>query len=395
MYFRKKKQAEPAEAPSAVPVQTAAVRQGESPLSLLESGNMQERRLCRALRDSIPVIDAAIHKLVRLLGEFDVICQDESAQEGLEQFLETVPVNGCQTGIFNFLSCYFDQLLTCGTAVGELVLTPSGEQIAALYNADPEDLEFRRGQSPMEWVICRKTESGDAVPAPFPALLMTAALDPPHGKAQGVSLLHGLPFVSNILLQIYHTIGVNWERIGNVRFAVTYKPTGDSIDRANAREHAKQMADAWGRAMQPSNQVSDFVAVGDVNIKVIGADNQILDSNIPVRQMLEQIVAKLGIPPFLLGFSWSSTERMSSQQADILTSEMDSYRRLLTPAIRKICRMWLLLNGYRDGVEICWQEITLQDAVDLAEARLKNAQARQIEASLGEEALHSCRNRHH
>ena len=147
--------------------------------------------------------------------------------------------------------------------------------------------------------------------------------------------------------------------------------------------------------MQPSNQVSDFVAVGDVNIKVIGADNQILDSNIPVRQMLEQIVAKLGIPPFLLGFSWSSTERMSSQQADILTSEMDSYRRLLTPAIRKICRMWLLLNGYRDGVEICWQEITLQDAVDLAEARLKNAQARQIEASLGEEALHSCRNRHH
>ena len=109
--------------------------------------------------------------------------------------------------------------------------------------------------------------------------------------------------------------------------------------------------------MQPSNQVSDFVAVGDVNVKVIGADNQILDSNIPVRQMLEQIVAKLGIPPFLLGFSWSSTERMSSQQADILTSEMDSYRRLLTPAIRKICRMWLLLNGYRDGVEICWQEI--------------------------------------
>ena len=179
MYFRKKKQAGTAEAPSAVPVQTAAVRQGESPLSLLESGNMQERRLCRALRDSIPVIDAAIHKLVRLLGEFDVICQDESAQEGLEQFLETVPVNGCQTGIFNFLSCYFDQLLTCGTAVGELVLTPSGEQIAALYNADPEDLEFRRGQSPMEWVICRKTESGDAVPVPFPVLLMTAALDPP------------------------------------------------------------------------------------------------------------------------------------------------------------------------------------------------------------------------
>ena len=47
-----------------------------------------------------------------------------------------------------------------------------------------------------------------------------------------------------------------------------------------------------------SGSVKDFVAVGDVDIKVIGADNQIPDSEIPVREMLEQIVAKLGIPPF-------------------------------------------------------------------------------------------------
>ena len=94
------------------------------------------------------------------------------------------------------------------------------------------------------------------------------------------------------------------------------------------------MAQEWQRAMR-SSQVSDFVAVGDVSIQAIGADNQILDSEVPVRQMLEQIVAKLGVPPFLLGLSWSSTERMSSQQADMLTSELDAYRRVLTPVIRK------------------------------------------------------------
>ena len=58
-------------------------------------------------------------------------------------------------------------------------------------------------------------------------------------------------------------------------------------------------------------EVRDFVAVGDVDIKVIGADNQIIDTEIPVRQLLEQIVAKLSVPPFLLGLTWSSTERMS------------------------------------------------------------------------------------
>lgn len=208
-------------------------------------------------------------------------------------------------------------------------------------------------------------------------------MNPEPGQAQGVSVLRGLPFVSGILVKIYHTIGVNWERVGNVRFAVTYKPTSDASDRAYAKDRAQQIASEWSRAMQEGEGVSDFVAVGDVNIKVIGADNQILNSEVPVRQMLEEIVAKLGIPPFLLGLSWSSTERMSSQQADILTSELEAYRRLLNPVISKICSMWLRLNGYDSRHNIVWNNITLQDEVDLAKARLTNAQAAQIEQTLG------------
>ena len=70
------------------------------------------------------------------------------------------------------------------------------------------------------------------------------------------------------------------------------------------------------------------MAVGDVDVKVIGADGPILDSQVPVRQILEQLVARTGIPPFMLGLSWSSTERMSTQQADLLTSEITAIRRL-------------------------------------------------------------------
>ncbi len=370
-----------------IQVQTAGSRRWQEPLgslSFFEESSVNQRRLYRALRENIPVIDAAIHKLLRLLGDFTVECDDLQAQEELAYFLQNVKVNGCQNGIDAFLSCYFAQLLTYGTAVGEMVLTAVGGEIGALYNADLDGLEFRCGKSPLGWNLYCRTEQG-LKPVLYPELIVTSALNPPHGSAQGVSILNGLPFVSEILMKIYHTIGVNWERVGNVRFAVTYKPTGDAVDRANAKEHARQMAEAWTSAMEKRGQVSDFVAVGDVNVKVIGADNQILDSEIPVRQMMEQIVAKLGLPPFLLGFSWSSTERMSSQQADILTSEMDSYRRLLTPTIRKICVTWLRLHGYAEHCTIQWNEITLQDAVDLAEARLKNAQAAQIEQQLAKE----------
>ena len=99
----------------------------------------------------------------------------------------------------------------------------------------------------------------------------------------------------------------------------------DFFGKLNAGDRAGQLAKEWSRAMHGPG-VSDFVAVGDVQIKAIGADGQQMDSEVPVRQMLEQIVAKMGIPPFLLGLSWSSTERMSSQQADMLTSELTAYR---------------------------------------------------------------------
>jgi hypothetical protein len=118
-----------------------------------------------------------------------------------------------------------------------------------------------------------------------------------------------------------------------------------------------------------------------VEIKVIGADNQILDSEVPVRQILEQLVAKTGIPPFLLGLSWSSTERMSSQQADILTSEIDAVRRSLTPVVERICELWLRLQGYDSRVDVIWDVVNLQDEEAMAKAALYRAQAGAAERS--------------
>lgn len=339
-----------------------------------------EHKLYAALRDNIPVIDAAVGKIQRLVGTFEVECGEKEAQEGLARFLETVQVNAGQQGIQSFLGCYLEQLLLFGTAVGEIVPATGAMEIAALYNARLDDLEIKEGGSPLEAVICRR-ELGRSEPIRYPELILYSALNPEPGKVCGTSLLRGLPFVSGILMRIYQTIGINWERVGNVRFAVTYKPAGDS-DRAYAKERAQQIAKEWGRAMQPGAGVSDFVSVGDVNVKVIGADNQILDSNVPVRQMLEQIVAKLGIPPFLLGLSWSTTERMSVQQTDILTSELESYRDVLNPAISKICSLWLRMHGFCGDCRIEWENINLQDELDLAQARLTNAQAAKLEQEL-------------
>lgn len=336
-----------------------------------------ELRLYRALREGVPIIDAAIGKLLRLVGSFQVRCGSPAAERALAGFLRDVPVNYGGRGIQAFLTGYFAQLLTYGNAVGEMVLNGAGE-IGALYNAALEDIEFK-ALSPLKMQVCRR-ERGQSIPVAYPELVVTTALNPEPGSLKGTSLLHGLPFVSAILLQIYQTIGLNWERAGNVRFAVTYRPSGDG-DRALAKERAKQIAAEWSKAMAKGS-ISDFVTVGDVSIRAIGADNQVMDSDIPVRQLLEQIVAKLGLPPFLLGLSWSSTERMSSQQADILTSELEAYRRLLNPMLEQICSVWLRLKGWSTEFRVEWEDITMQDETESANARLLNARAAEIEERL-------------
>ncbi len=341
-----------------------------------------QNSLYRELREAVPVLDAAIYKIVRLTGGFHVECSKLSHTAALQSFLKNVSVGGNQQGIEAFVATYLEQLLTYGTAVGEIV-TDSHGRFAALYNADPDDIELRRGDDGISAVVCVKNFY-ETVPVEYPELVTLSVLNPEAGHLCGNSIMKGLPFVSNILMKIYNTIGINWERVGNVRFAVTYKPQNDVVDRAYAKDRAQQVAREWSEAMQSGKQIRDFVAVGDVSIKAIGADNQILDSEVPVRQMLEQIVAKTGIPPFMLGLSWSSTERMSSQQADVLTSELEAYRRILTPVIEKISRFWLVSNGIQDKAEVVWDDITLQDEVELSKAALYRAQTKRIEQELAQ-----------
>lgn len=342
------------------------------------AGTACERRLYRELRASVPIIDAALGKLVRLVGSFRICCADSGMQAELNDFLKNVRVNTCNSGIDSFLSVFLDQLLTYGTAVGEIVPDEEGRHIAALYNASLDSVELSEGDTPLEPVFIVDTPEGRQQ-VKYPQLILCSTIMNEPGELYGTSLLRGLPFTGELLKKIFRATEANWERIGNVRFAVSYKP-GDG-DRSLSRERAKQIASEWSKAMQ-SSEPRDFVTVGDVSIRVIGADNQVPDSEVPVRQLLEQIIAKLSIPPFLLGLSWSSTERMSSQQADILTSELEYYRRCLESSIRRICELYMKLEGRYCDLTVEWDNINLQDEVELARARLLNAQAGSVEENM-------------
>lgn len=349
---------------------------GEHPFGGLgEVQSSHEMRLYRTIREAVPMIDAAILKIIRLSGGVTVETADPKAQEGMNRFLREVKTGRGQRGLQSFLDSYLDSMLTYGRGVGEIVLDGSGRHVVAVLSADPAKVAIREGETPLDFTLCSVGRGGESVPFPWQDLLLFTPFQPEVENPYGVSLLRSMPFLTEILLKIYHATGKNWERMGNVRFAVLCKPEED--DRSGAEERCSQIAREWSAAMQSSRSgaVRDFVAVGDVDIRVIGADNQVLESDVPVRQILEQLVARTGIPPFMLGLSWSSTERMSTQQADILTSEITAIRRNLEGEVRQICETYLRLEGYRDELEIHWGEINLQDQVEEAKAALYLAQA--------------------
>lgn len=338
-----------------------------------------EEQIYRQLREAIPVLDAAVGKLTRLSGGFTVRCRSGESQEKLEKFLQEMPCGRGQVGIDSFLSGFVDSLLVYGRSVGEMVVDRG--RLKAVCWGDVTQLQVMEGENPLDVQLWGPDSKGQMVALPYQHLLLFTTLNPEAARPYGVSLFRGMPFLAEILMKIYTTIGTNWERAGNVRYSVICK-NGENMDAGMAQERGKQVAQEWGRAMEDAKTgtVRDFVAVGDVEIKVIGGEAPILDSQVPVRQILEQLVAKTGLPPFLLGLNWSTTERMSTQQADILTSELWALRRTVEPVLRKICKTYLALEGLDDRVEIDWNDISLQDITEEAKAELYKAQARKYRA---------------
>ena len=182
-----------------------------------------EAAVYEGLREAVPIVDAALQKIVRLTAGVQVTCSHPAGQRYLDRFIREVPVGAGGTGLETFLSGYLMSLLTYGNAVGEMVPGPEGDEIAALYLSDLGDVELRREESPLAARLLVRGADG-LQPVPYPELVFFSALDPAPGEIQGRSLLRGLPFLSGVLMQIYQAVGQNFQRIGALRYAVTVKP---------------------------------------------------------------------------------------------------------------------------------------------------------------------------
>jgi len=341
-----------------------------------------ETEFYEVLREAIPIIDAAIWKLVALDGHLVVKGRNEALVEEIKDWMENVQVNDLQKGLQAFHQNMTNEAFEQGFGLGEFITDRQRTDIVQLKVADSKTIKFAREDGGIG--IYQKTD-GDKDWRPLkPDNLLYFSVDNENQNPYGTSIMRSMEFVSKILATMHNSLLNVWERFGDPSFRITYKAGKRTLGADTLEERRKKIADEFDTAVRKKRegQSMDFVSVidkdSDFEISVIGADGQVLELEVPARHVVEQIVAKTGLPPWMLGLHWSTTERMADKEVTMLLQDVATRQAAKLPFFERLIRTLLLLRGRTWKKGDWWiefQTANLHDIEKQARARFLNAQA--------------------
>ena len=330
---------------------------------------------------NIPFLDVGLRKFGRMVNGFGVLADNDTLQEGLDEFLASVEVDWIQKGFRSYESRLVRELMQYGLALGEVVLDDPGREIACLVNINSPEVRLKREEN--AWIIGQQ-DCHSTIPTFFEnqELLQYNLSNPEGDSPLGTPLLRSAPWVADIVMQMERSLKQMWWRSGAPSFHISAEidpenlgPTVGQTDIDNIRSGLESN---WNDGMEQrftGTGIPDFITAGTfkLNFAAIGADVKELDFQIPFRSLMEQVLSTIELAPFMLGIQWATTERLSQQQGDAVVACVDDVRAELEPDYLMICELFQQLSGMRGSFKAKWQEFSLQD-------RVENARAESIEA---------------
>lgn len=334
------------------------------------------------LRRTVPVVDRSLAVLVGLVGKL-AIEGSKNATDEVETFFRRVRVNQHQRGFQEWLAGQVDSMLHYGKGVGEIVPNRSRTELFALTNIDPRSIIYRVTNDPLVLdVLQREAWNAELVELNAKALVVStngAHVDRPHG----VSLFRSVPFVAQCVRLVENATAQQWKRVGAPPYHLNWEPPPTFSDpqgtlARSVREALKEEWDGVMGAKDPeTNTVVDFITSGKITVTTIGADGQPASLVEPARHFLEQLVAVTGLPPWMLGFNWSNTQQLATEQKEVLIAHIEAIRRQVFPACEEIVDARMRLAGKSGRYTLEWSKITLHDQIEQARAKSYEAQAEQ------------------
>lgn len=371
-----------------------------------------------ALRESIGVLDAAIHATVVLDGIVRVRGGNDALVAEIEDFMRNVPVNDAETGLQAMFECQGNERYEQGFGIAEWVVDRAGRDIVGLRVADSKGICFRRGEKGLEtWYRPVSVRQGDGTHLDSIERLLrnrTTVLDaqmlvgygytllpsrrllytvnqPEADGPYGTSLLRSLEFNGKTLLTLQNAVDRTWNRFGDPPLLVVYKTASRKIsDNAGELDRRRDAIAANLRKTMEGkaagNSVDLVQAIGkddDFTIEVIGGNGQVLELEMPARHLLEQIVAKTQLPSWMLGLQFSTSERMAEQQAGIALQASKTRWVRREPSLTHLVATMLRLRGrtWKPGDWELYQELpNIQDRLKEAQAGFLIAQTEMMRA---------------
>ncbi len=332
------------------------------------------------LREAIPIIDAAINRLVTLDGHIEVEGENGPLVEEIKDWVYNVPVNDIQKGLQAFHQNLTNEAQEQGFVLGESVPNRRRNDIEQLRVGDSKFITFKRTDTGLD--IFQRADNDIDWRKLDPANLIYFSVGNENQNPFGTPLMRSCEFVSKILVTMHNSLLNVWERFGDPSFSIVYKTSRrDGTDLAARRDKIQDEFNSAIRAKREGKS-ADFVRAIDkdsnIEIKVIGSEGEELALEVPARHVIEQIVAKTGLPPWTLGLQWSTTERLADNEAEVLLADISTRQAAKMPHFYNLIRTLLLLRGrtWKKGDwTLKWAQVNLRDVLKQAQARFMNAQA--------------------
>jgi hypothetical protein len=357
-------------------------RSYDSPLGIVGTNTLKQD-VDLAVYDSLirafPFLDVGLRKLARMIVPFTVKCDNEATETALNEWIGNCVVEDVFRGITPFTRPYVRQALQYGRSAGEIVLSETKRDIAGLTVIDAKKVRLIRTEEGLQ--VGERNALGQEIIYPDQSLILYSALNKEGDDPLGVSLLRSIPFVSDICLRMENAVRQMWQRHGAPSFLILHTVDSDipvSDEQLSARRSA--IESAWHdsqKARRNNEGIIDFTVAlqGGLTFQSIGADVKELEFPNTYRALTEQIVSSVELAPFMLGLQWSTTERLSQQQADAIIGAIDDFRAELKPDFERVIDWVQRVNGWRGNAYIEWEEVNLQDRRETAEAERVKAVA--------------------
>jgi hypothetical protein len=268
-------------------------------------------------------------------------------------------------------------MLTYGRAHAEIVLTNRRDDIYGLFELHPGTIAFKQTG---DGYTVDTVQLGRPQPLIFPAWkIMNAVNRVRTDDPNGTSLMWGLSIVAECYVAMVRSQQGLYTRFGDPSYHVNVEPP-DGLNDPNGAIMGRLIGTTRTSFMdaiaaRKNGTTKDFFSGGKVTVSVIGAAGEELQFSQSAVEIVDQIVAKTGLPPMIFGLSRATTERMSTVQSSLLAEMVDRLQQTIEPEIRRLITLRQALRGDTRDWNLKWDSANLQDRLQDAQADMQEEQA--------------------